>query len=74
VLGIRAIVRKRREVWTVNATTVHLDDVEGLGRFIELETPIDVASGQAHWECAALLEIDPHTDLALSYADLLDGL
>jgi adenylate cyclase class IV len=30
-------VRKRREVWSVRDVAVHLDDVEGLGRFLEFE-------------------------------------
>jgi predicted adenylyl cyclase CyaB len=31
------VVRKRREVYHVAGTRVHLDTVEGLGEFIELE-------------------------------------
>jgi hypothetical protein len=35
--GIMGVVRKRRTVRMVGRTRVHLDEVEGLGRFIELE-------------------------------------
>lgn len=31
------VVRKRREVYLINNVRVHLDDVEGLGSFLELE-------------------------------------
>ncbi len=36
-LGVRAVVRKHRTVFLVGQTRVHLDEVEGVGRFIELE-------------------------------------
>src|SRR6185503_8914246 len=35
--GIRGIVKKKRYLYLVGQTRVHLDDVEGLGRFMELE-------------------------------------
>ncbi len=36
-LGIRGGVRKRRTLYLVGSTRVHLDQVEGLGEFVELE-------------------------------------
>ncbi len=36
-LGVRGTVRKRRAVYLVHGTRVHLDEVEGLGEFVELE-------------------------------------
>ncbi len=36
-LGVRAVVRKRRTLYRIGPTRVHLDEVEGLGRFVELE-------------------------------------
>jgi predicted adenylyl cyclase CyaB len=36
-LGIRGVVRKRRSVYFVGQTRVHLDQVDGLGNFVELE-------------------------------------
>ena len=35
--GIRGVVRKRRSLFIVGTTRVHLDEVEGLGDFVELE-------------------------------------
>lgn len=36
-LGIVGVVRKTRELFWVGETRIHLDDVEGLGMFAELE-------------------------------------
>ena len=36
-LGVRGVVRKRRVLYHVGATRIHLDQVEGLGEFVELE-------------------------------------
>jgi predicted adenylyl cyclase CyaB len=35
--GIRGIVKKRRRVYVVGNTRIHLDEVKGLGTFLELE-------------------------------------
>jgi len=36
-LGIRGIVRKRRRLFMVGQTRIHLDKVDGLGEFLEIE-------------------------------------
>jgi predicted adenylyl cyclase CyaB len=36
-LGVRGVVRKHRWLYIVGQTRVHLDEVEGLGSFVELE-------------------------------------
>ena len=41
--GIVGVVRKRRTVRLVGRTRVHLDTVEGLGTFVELEVVLDDA-------------------------------
>ena len=35
--GILGVVKKKREVFFVNQTRIHLDQVDGLGAFLELE-------------------------------------
>jgi adenylate cyclase, class 2 len=45
VLGIRARVTKTREVWRWEGVQVHLDLVEGLGSFVELEETVDEPQG-----------------------------
>ncbi|MDX2132672.1 MAG: class IV adenylate cyclase [Planctomycetota bacterium] len=36
-LPVWVVVRKRREVWMLGGVRVHLDEVDGLGSFLELE-------------------------------------
>jgi len=37
MFGVEAIVEKRRHIYLIDNVRVHLDDVEGLGKFFELE-------------------------------------
>jgi adenylate cyclase, class 2 len=45
LLGIRARVTKTREIWRWEGVQVHLDQVEGLGSFVELEEMVDAPQG-----------------------------
>ncbi len=36
--GVRGCVRKQRSLWILDSTRIHLDEVDGLGAFVELET------------------------------------
>ena len=40
MLGAQGCVRKRREVWLYRNARIHLDTVEGLGQFIEIEVVV----------------------------------
>ena len=40
-LGVRGLVRKRRTLYWAGQTRIHLDDVEGLGAFLELEVVLE---------------------------------
>ena len=44
-LGIVGRVRKHRRLYVVDRTRIHLDEVEGLGSFVELE--VVLAEGEA---------------------------
>jgi adenylate cyclase, class 2 len=75
-LGIKAVVRKRRQLWRLGNIRIHLDQVDGLGTFIEFEVEVlpghDVAGCRAQAE--ALLErmgIGAPDLLAGSYSDLV---
>ncbi len=76
-LGVRGVVRKTREFFLIGRTRVHLDDVEGLGSFLELEvvlTPGEPAE-TGHAEAQELLEslLIQSGDLASrAYIDLLE--
>jgi predicted adenylyl cyclase CyaB len=47
MLGAQGCVRKRREVWLYQNARIHLDTVEGLGRFIEIEVVVTQGMPQA---------------------------
>jgi len=40
-LGVRGVVRKQRLLYLVGKTRIHLDQVEGLGNFLEFEVVLD---------------------------------
>ncbi len=76
-LGVRGVVRKTRYLYLVGQTRVHLDDVEGLGQFMELEVVMRPgqpdADGQAiARELMSKLGVDPADLLEGAYMDLLE--
>jgi predicted adenylyl cyclase CyaB len=76
MLGLHACVRKRREVWLYRNARIHLDTVEGLGRFIEIEVVVSEGMPQARAlmkELRDLLGIRSGDLLAGSYGELLGG-
>jgi len=75
-LGVRGVVRKRRTLLLAGRTRIHLDSVEGLGEFLELEVVLregeDPAEAQA--EATLLLEtlgVKPEDLVSGAYLDLL---
>ncbi len=74
-LGIRGVVEKTRELYLWNHTRIHLDEVMGLGCFLELETVVtDQTQADAARECRdvqAALGIVAEDLVAGSYADML---
>jgi predicted adenylyl cyclase CyaB len=75
-LGVCGRVRKRRWLLRSGATRIHLDEVEGLGHFMELE--VVMREGQADAEGAATAEalmgalgLAEAPRLATAYVDLL---
>ncbi len=74
-LGIRGVVAKRRELYLWGNTRVHLDEVEGLGTFLELETVITTQTEEEGvTECRAVqsaLGVQNQDLVSGSYVDLL---
>jgi predicted adenylyl cyclase CyaB len=68
--GIRGVVKKTRYLYMVGQTRVHLDDVEGLGHFMELE--VVLREGQSDAEGQAIAE-DLMTSLGVEGSDLIEG-
>lgn len=72
------IVRKRREILLLDNVRIHLDDVQGLGSFVELEAVVDASHDEARCraqvdEIMAGLAIDADDLIRASYSDLLKG-
>lgn len=68
-------VRKRREVLLIGNVRIHLDEVEGLGTFLELEAVVDASHDDARCraqvdEILAALEIGKSELIRASYSDL----
>ena len=74
--GIGGVVRKQRLLYKVGGTRIHLDEVDGLGSFVELEVVLsageNVQEGQAiATELMAQLGIAASDLVATAYLDLL---
>lgn len=68
--GIRGVVRKTRYLYLVGQTRVHLDDVEDLGKFMELE--VVMGDGQTDVQGQSIAE-DLMASLGVERGDLLEG-
>lgn len=68
--GIRGVVKKTRYLYLVGQTRVHLDDVEGLGQFMELE--VVMKNGQSDAEGQEIAE-GLMASLGVERGDLLEG-
>ncbi|MFH2101833.1 MAG: class IV adenylate cyclase [Chloroflexota bacterium] len=69
-LGVRGVVTKTRYLYMVGQTRIHLDDVDELGKFLELEVVLQ--PGQTDAEGQAIAE-DLMRKLGISKQDLLEG-
>lgn len=76
-LGFRGIVRKRRILYRIGQTRVHLDQVEGLGAFVELEVVLsekqDIREGGtiAH-DLMQRLGVSEDRLLRTAYVDMIE--
>jgi len=78
VLEVRGLVAKRRFLYRIGRTRVHLDEVEGLGTFMELEVVLD--EGESPEEGRAVAErllvelgVENEDRVRGAYIDLLEG-
>jgi adenylate cyclase class IV len=75
-LGVRGVVRKRRELWMFQNARIHLDQVERLGTFVEFEAVMaegdtDAAGHRPLELLRAALWVEPGDLVGKSYSDLL---
>jgi predicted adenylyl cyclase CyaB len=71
--GVLAVVRKRRELYIFRDARVHIDDVEGLGTFVEFEvpggeTPATIATMR---ELRVAFGIGDESVVKVSYSDMI---
>lgn len=76
-LGVLVEVHKRREIYFIQNVKFHLDELEGLGHFVEIEaiaTSPAVSLQHLQAQCAhymTVFEIESRDILAESYSDML---
>lgn len=76
-LGVRGIVEKKREISIVGQTRIHLDEVRGLGLFLELEVVLrpdqDHQAGEAI-DTSLMRDLNIQSDdlLEQAYIDMLE--
>jgi predicted adenylyl cyclase CyaB len=76
--GVRGVVRKTRYLYLVGQTRIHLDNVEGLGQFVELEVVLQEGQSEAEGQAIAeslmaSLGVEKNDLLAGAYMDLLES-
>lgn len=76
-LGVKGIVDKRRAIYFIDNVKFHVDQVENLGAFVEIEaidTDGSISQEQLQEQCAkymTLLGIAEEDLVAVSYSDLI---
>jgi predicted adenylyl cyclase CyaB len=75
-LGVRGEVQKQRRIYLWHNVRIHLDEVRGLGPFVEFEAILsspedETASSRRLIQLSAALALAPADHLGPSYADLL---
>ena len=74
IFSVEVIVEKVRKLYVYKDTRIHLDEVKGLGKFLELETVVTKSKRHAQKEFALvvkLLNLDLTKQIKSSYRDLL---
>lgn len=76
-LGVRGVVRKTRYLFMAGQTRIHLDDVEGLGYFMELEVVMQDGQSEAQGQAIAedlmrRLEVRKDALVERAYMDLIE--
>ncbi len=73
LFGKLVVVKKERKLWIHKNTRIHIDKVEKLGNFLELETVVKNLNDadKEHKEIIKLLQLSKFKKIEKSYSDLL---
>ena len=75
--GIKVVVKKRREIYYINNVKFHIDEVPGLGSFVEIEAgnmKVNLSQEQLKEQCDFYLKefgIKEEDLIEVSYSDML---
>ena len=75
--GIKVVVKKRREIYYIKNVKFHIDEVPGLGSFVEIEAGnilADLSSDQLKEQCSFYISqfgIKKEHMIEISYSDML---
>jgi adenylate cyclase class 2 len=78
-MGVKVVVEKKREIWFIANVKFHIDEVPGLGNFVEIEASdlyADKTKEELETQCHHYLEklqIKEEDMISLSYSDMLIG-
>ena len=76
-LGIKVIVKKKREIWYIGNVKFHIDEVNGLGSFVEIEAGnmlAELTKDELQQQCEFYMKafgINEKDLVEFSYSDLL---
>lgn len=76
-LGVRGVVEKKREIAIIGQTRIHLDEVAGLGTFLELEVVLEPDQSEVDGQKIATqlmcdLRVEGSDLLGRAYIDMLE--
>lgn len=75
--GIKVVVEKKREIYYINNVKFHIDEVPGLGHFMEIEAGnigVDLSAAELRAQCDHYmmeLKVGPEDLVEVSYSDMM---
>ena len=78
--GVKVVVKKKREIYYISNVKFHIDEVPGLGSFVEIEAGnvfIDLSQNELKEQCDFYMtefKIEPEDLIEVSYSDMLMNL
>jgi len=76
-IGVKVVVKKKREIYYIGNVKFHIDIVPGLGSFVEIEAGnifVDLSEDELRQQCDYYMQqfkIRPEDLIEVSYSDLL---